>query len=228
MDKYSKIIISSGPTREWIDPVRFISNASSGKMGFCLAEKATSLGIEVVYVRGLTEAQYSNPKGARVVKVETTEEMKDAVLKEIQSSSILIMAAAPADFRPKNSNDSKIKKEEGSDTLTIELVKNPDILLSVNEKVVSQNLKHILRVGFSAETHLLDQNATGKLQRKNLDFIVGNYVGKDSKGFGDLDTSVIVYGREGSRKEMGPASKEVIASQILDYLNINLKEGQLS
>ncbi|TGL60793.1 phosphopantothenoylcysteine decarboxylase [Leptospira sarikeiensis] len=225
MDKYSKIIISSGPTREWIDPVRFISNASSGKMGFCLANEASKLVNEVVYIRGLTDPKYSEPKGARIVSVETTEEMKDAVLNEISSSAILIMAAAPADFRPKNSNESKIKKEEGTDTLVLELVKNPDILASVHEKIQANSLSNILRIGFSAETHFLDENALGKLKRKNLDFIVGNYVGKDSKGFGDLDTSVIVYGKEGSRKELGPASKETIAKEILEYLNIRSKEG---
>ncbi|PJZ24189.1 DNA/pantothenate metabolism flavoprotein [Leptospira hartskeerlii] len=225
--KYSKIIISSGPTREWIDPVRFISNASSGKMGYCLAQEAANLVKEVVYIRGLTEPKYSEPKDARIVKVETTLEMRDAILNEVTSSSILIMAAAPADFRPKNANESKIKKEEGSDTLVLELIKNPDILVSVNEKIHAQNLKDVLRIGFSAETDLLDQNALGKLERKNLDFIVGNYVGKDSKGFGDLDTSVIIYGKEGSKKEIGPASKEMIAKGILEYLDILSKQESI-
>ncbi len=218
--KHSKIIISSGPTREWIDPVRFISNASSGKMGFCLAEEAARLGGDIVYIRGLTEVQYSRPKGARVVSVETTEEMKEAVLSELTDSVILIMAAAPADFRPKQSTESKIKKEEGTDALVLELVKNPDILLSVNEKVNSHKLENVIRVGFSAETDLLEKNATQKLERKNLDFIVGNYVGKNAKGFGNLDTSVIIFGKDGSRKELGPDSKENIAGKILDYLKI--------
>ncbi|EMJ99736.1 phosphopantothenoylcysteine decarboxylase [Leptospira sp. WS58.C1] len=227
MNKYSKIIISSGPTREWIDPVRFISNASSGKMGYCLAQEAAHLVQDIVYIRGLTEPKYSEPKGARVIKVETTLEMRDAVLKEVGSSCILIMAAAPADFRPKNANESKIKKEEGNDTLVLELIKNPDILVSVQEKIQAHNLKDVLRIGFSAETDLLDQNALGKLRKKNLDYIVGNYVGKDSKGFGDLDTSVIIYGKEGSKKEIGPASKETIAKGILEYLDILSKQESI-
>ncbi|TGL48960.1 phosphopantothenoylcysteine decarboxylase [Leptospira wolffii] len=218
--KYSKIIISSGPTREWIDPVRFISNASSGKMGFCLAEEALRRNIETVYIRGLTQTEYSKPKGAKILSVETTEEMKDAVLSEISDSSVLIMAAAPADFRPKLSNDSKIKKEEGSDTLVLELVKNPDILLAVDERIREKNIRNVLRIGFSAETHSLNENALSKLNRKSLDYIVGNYVGKDSKGFGDRDTSVMIYGKDGSLRELGPDSKERIAIGILEYLGI--------
>lgn len=218
--KYSKIIISSGPTREWIDPVRFISNASSGKMGYCLATEAVRRGGEVVYVRGLTQPEYSFPKGAKVISVETTEEMKETILSELDDSSVLIMAAAPADFRPMASSNAKIKKEEGSETVVLELAKNPDILVSVNERAVSRNWKNLLRIGFSAETHSLNEHALGKLKRKNLDFIVGNYVGKDSKGFGDLDTSVVIYGKDGSKKEFGPESKESIAVNILDYLKV--------
>lgn len=213
-----KIIVSSGPTREWIDPVRFISNASSGKMGFCIAEAASTWTSDVVYIRGLTQEEYSRPAGSRVVSVETTLEMRKAVLDEIGPGTLLIMAAAPADFRPVQSSEAKIKKEEGSEIITLELAKNPDILSSVSEKIGKENISGVVLVGFSAETHNLQEHALGKLKRKNLDYIVGNYVSRDEKGFGDLDTKVVVFGKDGSEKGIGPASKEFVAGELLAYL----------
>lgn len=199
-----KIVISSGPTREWIDPVRFISNASSGKMGFCIAESALDWSDNIVYIRGLTQPEYSNPKGARVISVETTSEMQQAILTEMASNTVLIMAAAPADFRPLLSSEAKIKKEDGTEIISLELTKNPDILVSVSAKVTAEKYANTRLVGFSAETHKLEEHAIGKLQRKNLDYIVGNYVSKEDTGFGDRDTSVTVFGKDGSKKESVP------------------------
>ncbi|EPG73510.1 DNA/pantothenate metabolism flavoprotein [Leptospira fainei serovar Hurstbridge str. BUT 6] len=213
-----KIVISSGPTREWIDPVRFISNASSGKMGFCIAESASDWSDNIVYIRGLTQPEYSNPKGARVISVETTSQMQQAILNEMASNTALIMAAAPADFRPLSSSEMKIKKEDGAETIFLELTKNSDILASVSAKVIAEKFIDTLIVGFSAETHKLEEHAVGKLRRKNLDYIVGNYVSREDTGFGDRDTSVIIFGKDGSKKEIGPASKHDVAKQLIAYL----------
>ncbi|PJZ68345.1 DNA/pantothenate metabolism flavoprotein [Leptospira perolatii] len=213
-----KIIVSSGPTREWIDPVRFISNASSGKMGYSIAEAAFQWIPNVIYIRGLTQPEYSRPNGSKIISVETTLEMRDAVLSEMQSNTMLIMAAAPADFRPKESNDSKIKKEEGAEILTLELIKNPDILSSVSETVSRNRFEDVLLVGFSAETDDLHNYAMEKLRRKNLDYIVGNYVSRQEKGFGDLTTSVVIFGKDGTKLEYGPETKEAVASRVISYL----------
>ncbi|EQA34689.1 DNA/pantothenate metabolism flavoprotein [Leptospira inadai serovar Lyme str. 10] len=213
-----KIVISSGSTREWIDPVRFISNASSGKMGFCIAESASDWSNNVVYIRGLTQPEYSNPKGARVISVETTSQMQQAILTEMASDTVLIMAAAPADFRPLTISEAKIKKEDGTEIISLELAKNPDILASVSAKATIEKYTNTHLVGFSAETHKLEEHAIGKLRRKNLDYIVGNYVSKEDKGFGDRDTSVIIFGKDGSKKEIGPASKQEIAKRLIEYL----------
>ncbi|TGK32720.1 phosphopantothenoylcysteine decarboxylase [Leptospira gomenensis] len=215
---FSKAIITSGPTREWIDPVRYISNASSGKMGFHIAEEVARWIPETVYIRGLVQDEYKNPNTSRRISVETTSEMCAAVLSEIGEDTLLIMAAAPADFRPFRSEDSKIKKEEGSETLVLEFVKNPDILKTVSSKIAGEKIQGCCLVGFAAETNSLEEFALGKLKSKNLDFIVGNYVGKNEKGFGEADTSVVLYSSSGKVSEFGPLSKQEIASKIVDFL----------
>lgn len=215
---FSKAIITSGPTREWIDPVRYISNASSGKMGFHIAEEVARWIPETVYVRGLVQDEYKNPSVTRTIPVETTSEMCEAVLSQIGSDTLLIMAAAPADFRPAQSKETKIKKEDGSETLILELVKNPDILKTVSSKISGEKIQGCCLVGFAAETNSLEEYALGKLKSKNLDFIVGNYVGKNEKGFGEAETSVVLYSSAGKVAEIGPFSKQAIAAKIVDFL----------
>ncbi|XDD50538.1 phosphopantothenoylcysteine decarboxylase [Leptospira sp. WS92.C1] len=215
---FSKAIITSGPTREWIDPVRYISNASSGKMGFHIAEEVGKWISNVIYIHGLVLEEYKNPLKASRVFVETTSEMCDALLSEIEDDTLLIMAAAPADFRPVESKDSKIKKEDGTETLILELVKNPDILKTVSSKISKDGIGGCCLVGFAAETNSLEEYALGKLKSKNLDYIVGNYVGKNEQGFGEGDTSVIVYSSVGKAAEIGPFSKEVISEKIVEFL----------
>ncbi|UOG56980.1 phosphopantothenoylcysteine decarboxylase [Leptospira noguchii] len=218
--RFSKAIITSGPTIEWIDPVRYISNASSGKMGFHIAEAVSKWISEVVYIHGQVLENYKNPKGSKSISVETTSDLCNAVLAEIQMDTILIMAAAPVDFRPIKSNESKIKKEEGNETFLLELVKNPDILKTVSSKIVNEKISGCCLVGFAAETDFLEEYAQNKLKSKNLDYIVGNYVGKNEKGFGEVDTTVVIYSTFGKVAQIGPFSKEVVSDKIVEFLKI--------
>ncbi|AOP32731.1 DNA/pantothenate metabolism flavoprotein [Leptospira tipperaryensis] len=215
---FSKAIITSGPTREWIDPVRYISNASSGKMGFHIAEEIGRWIPEVIYIHGQVLEDYRCPSGSKRISVETTSEMKDAVLSEMMGDTILIMAAAPADFRPAESKESKIKKEDGSEILLLELVKNPDILKAVSSEISEREISGCCLVGFAAETDFLEEHALGKLKSKNLDYIVGNYVGKNEKGFGEVETSIVIYSSRGKVAEIGPLSKEAISKKIVEFL----------
>ncbi|MBM9499998.1 phosphopantothenoylcysteine decarboxylase [Leptospira sp. 201903071] len=222
---FLKAIITSGPTREWIDPVRFISNASSGKMGFHIAEAIGKWIPEVTYIHGQVMDQYRSPKGSRRISVETTSEMKDAVLSEIQADTILVMAAAPADFRPAESKESKIKKEDGSEVILLELVKNPDILKAVSSEILKKEIPRCCLVGFAAETDFLEEHALGKLKRKNLNYIIGNYVGKNEKGFGEVETSVVIYSPVGKVAEIGPLSKESISERIVEFLKTDVSKA---
>lgn len=217
---FSKAIITSGPTIEWIDPVRYISNASSGKMGFHIAESVSKWVSEVVYIHGQVLENYKNPKGSKSVSVETTSDLCNSVLAEIQTDTILIMAAAPVDFRPAKSEKSKIKKEEGNETFVLELVKNPDILKTVSSKIAKEGISGCCLVGFAAETDFLEEYAQNKLKNKNLDYIIGNYVGKNEKGFGEVDTTVFIYSAFGKVAQIGPFSKEVISDKIVEFLKM--------
>ncbi|TGN19041.1 phosphopantothenoylcysteine decarboxylase [Leptospira idonii] len=219
--KYRKAIVTSGPTREWIDPVRYISNASSGKMGYHIAESLLKYPLEVVYIHGNTLEKYSFVKGAaKNISVETTIQLRDAVLEEVTEDSILIMAAAPADFRPIMTAEHKIKKDksEGSSKgLLLELEENPDVLAQLSSHVKEKGYKNSLRVGFAAETQGLEKYAKEKLEKKGIQWIVGNYVGQ-GKGFGEIDSSVRIFHAEGLAKEIGPLPKEKIAEEIVSFL----------
>ncbi|TDY72528.1 phosphopantothenoylcysteine decarboxylase/phosphopantothenate--cysteine ligase [Leptospira meyeri] len=219
--KFKRVIVTSGPTREWIDPVRYISNASSGKMGFEIATSFLKYPVEVVYIHGNTLERYSHVTGAiRNIEVETTIQLRDAVLSEISNDSLLVMAAAPADFRPIMTAEHKIKKEktsEGTKGLLLELEENPDVLQQVTEYVAEHKILNSLRVGFAAETRELERHAKDKLIRKGLTFIVGNYVGS-GKGFGEVDSTIRIFGVSGLEKEIGPLPKEKIAEELVSFL----------
>jgi phosphopantothenoylcysteine decarboxylase/phosphopantothenate--cysteine ligase len=215
---YKKIIISSGPTREWIDPVRYVSNSSSGKMGFHLAEEIFKHQNNLVYVHGNLLEKYANPKASKVIAVDTTEEMKQAIENELESNTLVIMAAAPADFKPKKEATSKIKKEIDKNTISIELEKNPDILASLNSKRLADKLENVCLVGFAAETDHLEENAKSKLERKGLKFIIGNYVGKANLGFGEVNSTVKVFSDKGMVLEIKDRSKEILAKEIVSFL----------
>ena len=208
-----RVVVSAGPTREAIDPVRFISNRSSGKMGVALAAAAWRRGADVVLVAGPVSTPL--PIGVRVVHVEATDEMRDAVAREVPEADVLIMAAAPADFRPRSPADSKLKKSAGP--APIELEGTPDILGET--RPLRRN--GIVTVGFALETHDAMTNARAKLEAKGLDLIVLNVAGEKGAGF-DVDTNRVTLVSRDAVEELPLSAKTEVAEAILDRI-----EGQL-
>lgn len=204
------VLVTAGPTREPIDPVRHLSNRSSGKMGYALAERARDRGAEVILVSGPTALP--RPRGVEFHPVVTAEEMEHAVLKHLSRSSILIMAAAVGDFRIKAPALHKIKKRRGG-SLTLELVETEDIL----EKVQAQKGRTFV-VGFAAETEKLHENAQQKLRTKGMDLIVGNPVGVPGVGFESDDNQGVVFGKGGRRWEIPRGPKGVFADRLFDLV----------
>ena len=205
-----RVMVTAGGTRERIDPVRYIGNDSSGKMGFALAEAARQRGAEVTLVCGHTTAK--RPEGIPVTEVESTCELYDAVLARAAEQDVVIQAAAPADYRPAHPSAQKIKKQAG-EGITLELVENPDIAAAVGAaKRPGQTL-----VGFAAETeHLLD-NARRKLDKKNLDMIVANDVSRPGAGF-NVDTNIATLLTRSGAVECPLQSKRALAERILDEI----------
>ena len=208
--KGRSILVTAGPTREAIDPVRFISNRSSGKMGYALAEAAQRRGAAVRLVSGPTSLP--SPAGVTLTRVTTALEMRDAVLQNLASSQIVIKAAAVADFAPVASSPRKIKKEDGNE-LTLTFRKNPDILTAI----ASASPRPFV-VAFAAETEALEANAREKLSRKDADLIVANDVGDASIGFDSDQNEVLVIARDGTTTKIERAPKIVIANRILDLV----------
>lgn len=200
------VVVSAGPTREAIDPVRFISNASSGKMGYALAAAAARRGARVVLVSG--PVSVDPPHGVEVVPVETSAEMREAVLDARRGAFAVIMAAAVSDFVPERA-EAKIKKTGGPLTLT--LSPGPDILAELGRTKRGEVL-----VGFAAETGDLVANARKKLREKGADFIVANDVSGPGIGIGSDRNAVTILDRDGGAAEIGEASKAEIAEAILD------------
>lgn len=211
--KGKKIVITSGGTIEEIDPVRYISNYSSGKMGFALANCAKSMGAEVVLV---TTKDIEAP--FNIVKVKSAQQMQDAVNKEFDSADIIIMAAAVADYRVKEYSEQKLKK--GSDeTLTLELVKNPDILAELCHKKQDDLKAHSpIIVGFCAESENLINNAKEKISKKGCDFLVANDISRKDIGFGADENEVVILSKDGEMTKIEKASKLVIARRILEHI----------
>lgn len=205
--KGKKVVVSAGPTEEPIDPVRHITNRSSGKMGFAIAEAARDRGASVTLVFGPVSIPI--PTGMEVVPVRTALEMREAVFAATLSADILIMSAAVADYRPITSADRKIKKEE-MESLTIQLTKNPDIL-----KEVSGNF---LKIGFAAETEELLRNAQTKLREKDLDMIVANDVTAPNSGFNVDTNKVTIIKRSGQEIDLPLMTKEEVAHVLLDHV----------
>jgi phosphopantothenoylcysteine decarboxylase/phosphopantothenate--cysteine ligase len=199
-----RVLISAGPTRERIDPVRFISNRSSGKMGFAVAQAAREAGAEVVLVSG--PVSLPTPPGVRRIDVESAADMLTAVLKEVEGTDIFISTAAVADYRPARPADQKIKKT--SDTLDLCMERTSDVLATVAARADRPFV-----VGFAAETESVEQNARLKLLKKNLDMIAANEVGHD-KAFDCEDNQLIVLWRNG-RHELGKASKVALARELV-------------
>jgi len=215
--KGKRFLITAGPTREPIDPVRFISNYSSGKMGYALAEKAVQRGAKVTLISGPTNL--NPPLGLeKFISVETAKEMFDAVIKHYNDVDVVIKSAAVADFSPKDVKAEKIKK--GSSNMILELEKNPDILRELGNRKTGQIL-----VGFAAETNDITANARDKLNRKNLDFIVVNNIAEEGAGFA-VDTNIVnILYRDGRIEKLPKMPKSELADIILDRIIYFFNEG---
>ena len=207
-----KVVVSAGGTREALDPVRFLSNRSSGKQGYALAQAALDAGAEVALI---TAARLPCPAGARCIEVESAQEMHDAVLHEISDADALVMAAAVADFRPAETSEHKIKKAAG--VPRIELVRNPDILLQVAQQRSATERPAVV-VGFAAETDDLMENAKAKLEKKGLSLIVANDVGAPDAGFAVDTNRVTLLADDGSSETLPLMSKAEAAQHIVQWV----------
>lgn len=211
-----RVLVTAGPTREPLDPVRYLSNRSSGKMGYAIADAARRRGAQVTLVSGPTSVIV--PTGVDVQRVTTAAEMHAAVMRAAADHQIVIKAAAVADFAPVSVADRKIKKSEDRDTLTIELRKNPDILADVSKLSPRPFI-----VAFAAETDMVEQNAREKLRRKGADLIVANDVADARIGFDSNENEVLIIGRDGATTRFARASKDDIANRILDVVVAQLR-----
>lgn len=205
--KEKKILVTAGPTREPIDPVRFISNPSSGKMGFAVAKAAEHRGAVVTLITGPTTLL--NPNNVNVIRVNTAREMAGAVFEHMEHSDIIIKAAAVSDFRPADRSDHKVKKD--TEELVLPLERTQDIL-----KEIGRNKNGKILIGFAAETEHLEPYAQKKLREKNLDIIVGNIVGSSDSGF-DTDTNTVtLFYKDGTIEKLPQMTKKDVANLLLD------------
>jgi phosphopantothenoylcysteine decarboxylase / phosphopantothenate---cysteine ligase len=207
-----RVLITAGATQEPMDPVRFISNRSTGKMGYAVAAAGCRRGASVILVTG--PASIRPPRGAAVLKVRTALEMREAVLEKAAGCDVVIMTAAVSDYRPRRSAKQKIKKE--AESLNLELERNPDILEELGHL---ENGKGRLLVGFAAETQQLMAHAREKLKKKNLDMIVANDVSREDAGFASDTNQVKMIFRDGRVEDAPLMSKEDVADLVLDRIN---------
>ena len=211
-----RVVISAGGTREPIDPVRFISNYSSGKMGFAFAAAAADRGAGVALV---SAAQHPEHPGVRIVPVETAEEMLAALRSEAAGSDLLVMAAAVADYRPAQKYDHKVKRE-GRERLVIELEQNPDLAAELS---LAPGAEATFKLGFAAEDADLEARAAEKIGRKGLDAIVANDISRQDIAFGsDYNAGVLIF-RDGERVELERSEKRALADRVLDLVKPRLR-----
>ncbi|MFL0249913.1 bifunctional phosphopantothenoylcysteine decarboxylase/phosphopantothenate--cysteine ligase CoaBC [Clostridium neuense] len=208
--KGKKVMVTAGPTIAPIDPVRYITNRSTGKMGYAIAEEARDRGAKVTLISGETNLKF--PFGVDVIKVTTNEEMLKAVLDNFSYSDIVVKAAAVSDYKAKNYSNKKIKKSE--DNLNIDFVKDNDILKKLGEIKETQVL-----VGFAAESNDLIENAISKLQRKNLDYIVANDITASDTGFASDDNKVFIISKDKDILELNKMSKRNVARELFNLIN---------
>lgn len=206
--KGQSVVITAGPTREAIDPVRYISNHSSGKMGFALAQAAHALGAKVTLIAG--PVSLTTPTGVERIDVDSAQSMYNAAMQHATTNDVFIGCAAVADYRPATVAEQKIKKTDDSDQMTISMVKNPDIIASV--AALTENRP--FTVGFAAETQDVESYARGKLVKKNLDLICANDVSVEGQGFNSNNNAITVYWKDG-KQSLTLASKQQIAHQIM-------------
>ena len=211
-----KVLITAGGTKERIDPVRYISNDSSGKMGYALADDAIKKGAEVVLISATTTLPV--PNGVKIEYVESAREMQEKVLNHFSSVDIAIMVAAVSDYRVKEPATQKMKKTDDEDEITLTLVKNPDILKQLGSlKKEGQTV-----IGFAAETHQVIEFAKQKLVKKNADFIIANDVSDQSIGFGADMHQVTILSKTGEEILLPKVSKQLLAKEIWNHLVPNL------
>lgn len=204
--KGKRVLVTAGPTREKIDPVRYISNHSTGKMGYAVAQQAHLLGSEVILISGPVSIQ--PPQGVKVISVESAEEMYHAVLDHYEEVDMVVKTAAVADYRPRVISDQKVKKQPGE--VSIELERTKDILLELGQKKTKQVL-----IGFAAETQKVEEYAKKKLQQKNADMIVANNVKLEGSGFGTETNAVTIFKKDGTFIELPLMTKKEVANKIL-------------
>ena len=204
-----RFLITAGPTQEPIDPVRYISNRSSGQMGYALAEAAVAAGHEVTLISG--RVTLPPPAGVDVVRVVTSDEMHDAVHRHVAQTDVLIMCAAVADYKPAKFSPQKIKK--GPDHLSLELVSTRDILASLPRE------RNFMVVGFAAETNDVESNARKKLNQKHLDLVVANDVSRAEIGMESAENEVTILFRNGETKKISRASKKNIAHELIKIIS---------
>lgn len=207
------LLITAGPTREALDPVRFITNRSSGKMGYALAAAAVEKGFSVILVSGPVDSSVIPPEGlTEFVPVISAAEMAEAVKTRFPAMDAAILCAAVADYRPKVVEANKIKKKEGE--LILELERTEDILFSLGKMKTGQQKL----IGFAAETENLAENALGKLKKKNLDWIAANQVGLPGQGFQSDRNEITLYGVNGEVIPLPLTEKKLLAKQMLDAI----------
>lgn len=207
------LLITAGPTREALDPVRFITNRSSGKMGYALAAAAVEKGFSVILVSGPVDSSVIPPEGlAEFVPVICAAEMAEVVKTRFPAMDAAILCAAVADYRPKIVESNKIKKKEGE--LILELERTEDILFSLGQMKTGQQKL----IGFAAETENLAENALGKLKKKNLDWIAANQVGLPGQGFQSDRNEITLYGVNGEVIPLPLTEKKLLAKQMLDAI----------
>jgi phosphopantothenoylcysteine decarboxylase / phosphopantothenate---cysteine ligase len=211
------VLVTAGPTREALDPVRFLSNPSSGRMGFALAEAARDRGAEVTLIAGPTEVP--PPQGVRCVRIVSAQELQQAVDESLDGARAVVMAAAVSDQRPAQAAPQKVKKTDGEELLR--LVRTPDILGGLGARYAAEARRPVL-VGFAAETEKVEEHAREKLQRKNLDLIVANDVSSLGAGFAADTNRVVVLDRDGGRVELS-GSKLAVAHAIWDRVRARLR-----
>jgi len=213
-----RFLVTAGPTRESIDPVRYLSNRSSGKMGYAIAEAANDAGHDVILISG--PVNLDPPRGANFVSVSTSDEMRAAVDRHVGHCDVVVMCAAVADYKPAKVSSQKIKKQNAPRTL--ELAPTRDILASLGK----QDRQYLL-VGFAAETNDLEENAQKKLREKNCDMIVANDVSGSESGMESDENEVTIFFRSGEKEKISRNSKKNIARELVKKIS-NMREKCLT
>jgi phosphopantothenoylcysteine decarboxylase/phosphopantothenate--cysteine ligase len=206
MKKSLRFLVSAGPTREYIDPVRFITNPSSGQMGFTVAETAVAAGHSCDLVTG--PVTLPDPEGIAVEHVVSAREMKKAIFNQFPLCDVLVMTAAVSDYRPVRKSEQKMHKSKP--TISLELERNPDIIREINRIHTKQVI-----IGFAAETENIVESATHKMQEKGMDMILANKVGGKDSGFGSRFIKVTALFRDGRKEVMGKITKKALAEFIV-------------